>query len=257
MMKVLSVIGISGSGKTSTVETIIQGLKKRRYSVGSVKDIHFEAFAIDTPGTNTHRHRQAGAELVTARGLKETDILYPESLPIDKILSNYHQDWVVLEGVREINAPKIVCGHDWEGVDSLLGPDTLAIAGRVANTGAPEYKGIPVLNAQANPQELVEFIEDTVGERLPDFTADCCGLCGMSCRQLLAAIIAGEKKWEDCLLHQHVKLRIGGRDITMVPFVQEVLARTLTALISTLEGYEPGQQVELVLGRKPKGEAMP
>lgn len=248
-MKIVSVIGISGSGKTSTVETIIRGLKGRRYSVGSVKDIHFEAFAIDTPGTNTDRHRQAGAELVTARGLKETDILYPESLPIEKILSFYHQDWVVLEGVREINAPKIVCGHDWTGVDSLLGPDTLAIAGRIANTGIQEYRGIPVLNAQAQPQELVAFVEEKVGESLPDFTADCCGLCGMSCRELQGAIIRGEKGREDCLLRQDVKLKIGGRDITMVPFVQDILARTMTALTSTLEGYESGQEIQLVLGR--------
>ncbi|MGI6365419.1 MAG: molybdopterin-guanine dinucleotide biosynthesis protein MobB [Bacillota bacterium] len=244
-MKLISVIGISGSGKTTTVETIIRGLRERRYSVGSVKDIHFEAFAMDTPGTNTHRHRQAGAELVTARGLRETDILYPESLAMEKILSFYTQEWVVLEGVAEINAPKIVCGHDWEGVDALLGPDTLAVAGQVANAGLREYKGLPVLNAVDRPRELVDLVLARVGERLPDFTAECCGLCGMSCRELLAAIIRGEKGREACLLRQEVKLKIGGREITMVPFVQEVLARTLTALASTLEGYEPGQKIEI------------
>lgn len=244
-MKVISVIGISGSGKTTTVETIIRGLKEKRYSVGSVKDIHFEAFAMDTPGTNTHRHRQAGAELVTARGLKETDFLFPESLSMEKILSFYQQEWVVLEGVKELNVPKIVCGHDWQGVEALLGPGTLAIAGRVANTGAQEYKGIPVLNAVDRPQELVDFVLARVWERLPDFTVECCGLCGMSCRELSAAIIRGEKGREDCLLRQEVRLKIGGREITMVPFVQEVLARTVTALISTLDGYEPGQKIEV------------
>lgn len=246
-MKVISVIGISSSGKTTTVEAIIRGLKGRRYSVGSVKDIHFEAFAIDTPGTNTHRHRQAGASLVTARGLKETDILYPESLPMEKILTFYNQDWVVLEGVVEINAPKIVCGHDLQGVDKLLGHDTLAIAGQVSNTGIKEYKGLPVFNALTQAEELLEFVEEKINELLPDFSADCCGLCGMSCRELQAAIIRGEKDRGDCLLRQHVKLEIGGKEITMVPFVQEILSRTVIALASTLEGYEPDQELRLTL----------
>lgn len=252
-MKVLSVIGISGSGKTSTVEQIIRGLVKRRYSVGSVKDIHFEAFAMDTPGTNTHRHREAGAELVTARGLKETDILFPAKLPMEKILEFYNHDWVVLEGVREINAPKIVCGHDQQGIDKLLGQDTLAIAGVFSNSGCREYKGVPVFNALTQQEELLALVEERVCDRLPDFTVQCCGLCGMSCRELLAEIIRGEKERRDCTLLQAVELKIGGRDITMVPFVQEVLARTLTALVSTLEGYEPGKEIGIQLPADPSG----
>jgi len=244
-MKVVSVIGITQSGKTTTVETIIQGLKARRYSVGSVKDIHFEAFAIDTPGTNTDRHRQAGAELVTARGLKETDILYPHRLPMERILECYTQDWVVLEGVKDINAPKIICAHDEAGIDKLLGPDTFAIAGKIANTGIREYKGIPVYNAIQRPQELVQFVEDKVSRRLPDFSQECCGLCGMSCRELLAEIIQGKRSREDCLLRQKVELKIGDKDITMVPFVQQILEQTLTALVSTLDGYEPGKKIEI------------
>ena len=79
-MKVFSVVGITQSGKTSTVESIIGELKRRRYSVGSVKEIHFEAFAIDTPGSNTYRHRQQALPGYRP-GLQETDILYPLRLP--------------------------------------------------------------------------------------------------------------------------------------------------------------------------------
>ncbi|MDD2283477.1 MAG: molybdopterin-guanine dinucleotide biosynthesis protein MobB [Eubacteriales bacterium] len=245
-MKVFSVIGITQSGKTNTVEKIIGELSRRRYSVGSVKDIHFEAFAIDTPGTNTYRHRQAGASLVTARGLKETDILYPLSLPIEKILEFYDQDWVVLEGVREINAPKIICAHDEEGIEDLLDASAIAIAGQVANTGLKEYKGLPVFNALTQAVELTDYVVAKVPRRLPDFDAKCCGLCGMSCRELLAEIIRGEKKRVDCLLRQTVQLKIGGKPVTMVPFVQEILTNALTALVSTLDGYEQGKEISLV-----------
>lgn len=245
-MKVFSVIGITQSGKTSTVENIISQLRHRRYSVGSVKDIHFEAFAIDTPGSNTYRHRQAGSSLVTARGLKETDILYPLRLPIARVLDFYDQDWVVLEGVREINAPKIICAHDEEGIEDLLDAGAIAIAGQVANTGLKEYKGLPVFNALTQAVELTDYVVAKVPRRLPDFDAKCCGLCGMSCRELLAEIIRGEKKRENCLLRQTVQLKIGGKPVTMVPFVQEILTNALTALVSTLDGYEQGKEISLV-----------
>ncbi len=52
-MKVLTVTGLSGSGKTTVIENLIKELKRRGYSIGSVKEIHYEAFAIDTPGKNT------------------------------------------------------------------------------------------------------------------------------------------------------------------------------------------------------------
>ena len=246
-MKILSVIGISSSGKTTTVECIIRELVRRRYSVGSVKDIHFEEFAIDTPGSNTERHKEAGANLVTARGLKETDILFPFKLSIDRILDFYSQDWVVLEGVREVNAPKIVCAHSIEEIDRLLGPDTIAISGVVSNTGIVDYKGIPVFNPLNQQVELADYLEQKVFTRLPDFTAKCCGLCGLSCRDLLAAIVRGDKGREDCILQQQVELKVGGKDITMVPFVQEILARTIISLASTLDGYESHKELKIVV----------
>ena len=86
-MKVFSVVGITQSGKTTTIENIIKELRGRGYSVGSVKEIHFEEFAIDTEGTNTFRHKEAGSQLVTARGNYETDMLFQEKLHIDRLLS--------------------------------------------------------------------------------------------------------------------------------------------------------------------------
>ena len=75
-MKVISICGISDSGKTTTAEHIIKELRRRGYSVGSVKEIHYDQFKMDTEGSNTDRHRRAGSQLVTARGKYETDILF-------------------------------------------------------------------------------------------------------------------------------------------------------------------------------------
>src|SRR5690554_3127887 len=189
-MRVFSVFGISGSGKTTTIEKIISELKKRRYTVGSVKDIHFEAFAIDTPGSNTDRHRKAGSQLVTARGLFETDVLYQEHLPIEQILTHYDHDFVVLEGETEGNFPRIVTAHNVAEIEERLNPSVFAIAGKIANE-IDEYKGIPVINALIDVEKLVDLIEEKVYSRLPDFPPECCSGCGMSCRELGEKILQG------------------------------------------------------------------
>ena len=60
-LRVVSIVGPSGSGKTSLVEALLDAFDDRR--VATVKSIHHD-IEPDTPGTDTHRHRTAGAEAV-------------------------------------------------------------------------------------------------------------------------------------------------------------------------------------------------
>ncbi len=245
-MKVLSVFGISGTGKTTTIENIIRELKKRRYSVGSVKEIHFEEFAIDLEGSNTDRHRKAGAELVTARGFYETDILYPSKLSVDQILRHYHHDYVVLEGVTDRPCPRIVTARTTEEIDQRIVDDyVFAISGQISNA-LSEYKGIPVINALTDIGKLVDLIEEKVYDILPDFPAQCCTACGYSCQELGIKILNGEAKREDCILSNGlVKLYLDGDEIEMVPFVQSILGNAVLGVVKELDGYKPGMQIKV------------
>ncbi|MBA1334481.1 MAG: hypothetical protein HPY66_2330 [Firmicutes bacterium] len=247
-MKVFSVFGITQSGKTTTIENIIRELKRRRYSVGSVKEIHFEQFAIDKEGTNTYRHRMAGSELVTARGYYETDVLFPRMLEMDEILKFYNHDFVVLEGVTDCNAPKIVTAHSTQEVDERLDDTVFAISGKLANM-MTEYRGIPVISAIEDIERLVDLIEDKVYEKLPDFPPECCTACGHSCKELGAKILKGEAKREDCIISKgRVKLLVDGREISMVPFVQNILFNAVEGVVKELEGYRPGASIEVRIG---------
>jgi molybdopterin-guanine dinucleotide biosynthesis adapter protein len=248
-MKVFSVIGITKSGKTTTVENIITELKKRRFSVGSVKEIHFEEFAMDQEGTNTHRHKVAGSELVTARGFQETDVLYQGMLAIDEILKHYHHEYVVLEGSRDTNCPKIITAHTIEEVDERLDETVFAISGVLSNT-MKEYKGIPVINATTDIESLVDFIEEKVFEKLPDFPAECCSECGYAgCRDFGGNILKGNTKREQCtIMDSNVKLSMGGRQVEMVPFVQKLLNNAVLGVVKELNGYESGSPIEIKIG---------
>ncbi|MCL2855541.1 MAG: molybdopterin-guanine dinucleotide biosynthesis protein MobB [Defluviitaleaceae bacterium] len=249
-MKIFSICGISGSGKTTTIEAIISELVRRGYKVGSVKDIHNQQFAIDPrQDSNTNRHKQAGATLVTARGLGETSILYPNRLPVDKILDAYERegyDWVVLEGVDCIKIPTIVTAHSMDDLAQKWSDMAFAASGRISSE-IDGYEGKPAIDATTNVQQLVDLVELGVYSRLPNFPDECCMVCGYSCNGLAAAIIAGEKRRSDCVADKGVELLINGRPIKMVPFVQEILKNALVGVVSTLEGYEKGCDIEVRL----------
>ena len=211
-MKVFSVVGITQSGKTTTIENIIKELRRRKYSVGSVKEIHFEDFAIDTEGTNTYRHKEAGSQLVTARGNYETDILFQEKLPVNKLLEFYDQDFVILEGITDIKVPKIISAHNEKEVLERLDDSVFAISGRISNT-IDELNGIPVINSIDDVERLVDLIEEKVYDKLPDLPK--------------------------------VKLQIDGKNIEMVPFVEKILSNTVLGIVKELEGYQEGKEINI------------
>ncbi|MFZ5973996.1 MAG: (Fe-S)-binding protein, partial [Bacillota bacterium] len=217
-------------------------------SVGSVKEIHFEEFAMDTEGTNTDRHKKAGSQLVTALGLNETDILFGEKLPIRQVLSCYSHDYVVLEGVSDIFAPKIITAHNTKEIDERLDACVFAISGVIAKE-LDEYKGLPVINCMKEPERLVELACEKVFTMLPNIDPKCCGACGYSCEALCKRILAGEAKREDCpLSFGTVRLSINGKNITMAPFVQKILQNAVLGVVRELDGYQPYAPVRIEIG---------
>jgi molybdopterin-guanine dinucleotide biosynthesis protein B len=59
-MKIFGFAGWSGSGKTTLIEKLIPRLAGRGLRVSLIKHAH-HSFDVDTPGKDSHRHRQAGA----------------------------------------------------------------------------------------------------------------------------------------------------------------------------------------------------
>ena len=258
-MKVLSFVGYSDSGKTATIELVIKELIKRGYRVGAVKEIHNEGFAIDAEtGSNTRRHRAAGAELVTARGLTETDVLYPEKLDMKKILALYAgYDYVVCEGVRDYVVPIILTGSSAADLEKKLadkpegraenwGSLVFAVSGRVADE-IEAYKGLPAISAVKDVAALVDLIEEKVFDLLPNAEEGRCGSCGGDCWTMAAKILRGEAKREDCLGNAGVDLVINGKRIDMQPFMERMLAKTVLGMLSEYKGFVEGAEVNLTI----------
>lgn len=245
-MKVFSVYGYTKSGKTTVVEAMIRELSKRRFSVGSIKEIHYEDFKLDTPSTNTGRHRSQGANPVTARGYSETDIMYDSQLTLPQILEHYHQEFVICEGVTDYNLPKILTAKTVDELEERWEYGLFAISGRVAEILGETYKGIPVINVLKEPEKLCKLVLNKVFELLPDVDEKCCFQCGFGCRVLTDKIINNEASRDDCIQKtSSTKLFINGKEIGMVPFVEEILRNACLGVVSTLEGYHKESRIEI------------
>jgi molybdopterin-guanine dinucleotide biosynthesis protein MobB len=62
-MKRIHILGRKNHGKTTLVVELVEHLRARGLRVGTIKHTH-HAHELDTPGKDSHRHRQAGASVV-------------------------------------------------------------------------------------------------------------------------------------------------------------------------------------------------
>jgi len=58
----VSIVGKSGSGKTTFLEKLIRSFKKQGYRGGTIKH-HLHDFEMDRQGKDSWRHKQAGSEI--------------------------------------------------------------------------------------------------------------------------------------------------------------------------------------------------
>jgi len=109
--KVILIVGYKKVGKTTLIERLIPELSSRGYRVGTVKHHHSDfPVTVDTAGTDTWRHRQAGAASVALA--TPTDIAMfrdnENSVSLDEIvLALGATDIVLVEGFHEEARAKI------------------------------------------------------------------------------------------------------------------------------------------------------
>jgi formylmethanofuran dehydrogenase subunit E len=100
--KVLLIVGYKKVGKTTLIEKLIPELTSRGYRVGTVKHHHSDCtVAVDSSGTDTWRHRRAGATSVAL--VTPTDVALfrdaEEVASLDQIIATLPEtDLVLVEG---------------------------------------------------------------------------------------------------------------------------------------------------------------
>lgn len=166
-MKIVTIVGIRKSGKTSTVTALIEAIRRRGKKVGTCKTVFCPTFSMDKSTSNTAKHRRAGSELVCARARFETTFLYPEALPLSKVLDAYKDcDYVLLEGDYYAPVPRIVCAHLAEDALMRMNSRTLAFSGRISEKTEIELP-LPRFNALDNADALLDYIDQKIPDIMP------------------------------------------------------------------------------------------
>ncbi|MFB6109280.1 MAG: molybdopterin-guanine dinucleotide biosynthesis protein B [Halodesulfurarchaeum sp.] len=114
-MRVLAVAGYRNSGKTSLVETLLGAFPADRH-VATIKSLHHDV-DFDTAGTDTYRHRTAGADTVVGmtphRTVEFRTAGKADGLSVADRLAELRArdvDWVVVEGFKAAPLPTILVG---------------------------------------------------------------------------------------------------------------------------------------------------
>ena len=164
-------------------------------------------------------------------------------------------DYVVLEGVSDFPCPVIVTGHTTQDLDIKINERTFLISGVISSNNeifndknSYKYKNIRALDALTDIETIVDIIEAKVFEVLPDFDAKCCMACGYDCYGFCTAVLRGELKRNDCVdSNKIVSLKIDGKYIPMVPFVQNILKNAVNGIVKELDGYSEKAKIEICI----------
>ena len=127
------VTGWKNSGKTTLVTRLITALSEKGLRVSSIKHAHHR-FDIDTPGTDSYRHREAGATevaLVSSKRVALMREIFDETEPsladIAKLMAPC--DIIIIEGYKRERHPKIeVRRKDARQIPALSATDPTIIA---------------------------------------------------------------------------------------------------------------------------------
>ena len=164
-----AVIGVAGwknSGKTTLAERLVAELFARGRVVSTVKRAHHDA-DVDREGTDSFRHRQAGASEVLLATPRRWALMHElrdgDEPPLEELLARLSPcDIVLVEGYK-------AGGHAKIEVRRLAAKDRAPFPASanviaIAADHAIEDAGVPVFSLDA-VAEIADFIETTAGLR--------------------------------------------------------------------------------------------
>lgn len=211
MIPIISVVGLSSTGKTTLLEKLIQELKQRGYRIAAIKHAAQE-LDMDKPGTDSTRLAQAGADAVW---VSSTHGLYmhrrmKRDLRLEE-LSYYAGpgfDLILAEGFKESAGPKI------EVHRKVIGGEIISLP----------HQLLAVVSDEPLDVDVPLFSWEEIGELA----------------ELIEANFLAEPPAE-----AEMELFVEEKPIALNPFMVNILNRTVSAMVSVLKGVGEIRSVSL------------
>ena len=171
-MKVFGITGWKNSGKTTLVTRLVSLMSGYGLRVSTIKHVHC-GFDIDHPGTDSYRHREAGAEQVLLasgqRWALMNEIRAESEAELDELLAELSPvDIVIVEGFKMGNQPKIQVVRPQYNTGRLSG-DVQPIVAIASNekVNPADYDCDGPLLPLDNVEAIADFILDYCGLTRP------------------------------------------------------------------------------------------
>ena len=163
-MKVISIIGYSGSGKTYLIEFLIKKFKSEfNFEVSVVKYIH--EHGIGEEGKDSSRFSESGAVFSVIKNKFNQNAIYlNKQISLDALInwlnkSPYKVDLIIIEGFRNVSYPTILCVKELQDIEVQLNTNVKLISGlitlnKVSKEREPQ---IPIFSIQQNFERFTKI----------------------------------------------------------------------------------------------------
>ena len=211
MPQIVTFIGWHDSGKTTLATQVVSHLKEAGYRVAVIKSSKETGIVFDTPGTDTDKHRQAGA---------------------DSILFIAPDQMVLMTG--NSNHSLITLAHRYfSDVDIVIGE------------GFKQARHVAKIEVyRSNDQRLQDRVSGVIAVATDQDIAGDYVFRLHESREIASFI---EKRFlqEPRRGAERASLLVNGNKIPLKKFVQESLAGTVTGFVKSLKSTENIQEIEL------------
>ncbi|MEE9313693.1 MAG: molybdopterin-guanine dinucleotide biosynthesis protein B [Rhizobiaceae bacterium] len=166
MSKVFGVTGWKNSGKTTLVCKLVSEFTARGFRVSTVKNAHHN-FSIDTKGTDSYAHREAGAGEVALVSDKRWVLMHEVqsngAMPsLETILGKLAPcDLVLVEGFKKSAIPKIECRREGSIKDDPIWPNNESVIALASEKNENQSNHPHFLIDDVSG--IADFIAQTVG----------------------------------------------------------------------------------------------
>lgn len=267
---VIAVVGEKKSGKTTVIELLVKLLAAKGYATCVLKHVSEPSFSIDTPGKDSWRFTQAGAQTVLTVARNEVSTIRKVDttpLELDQLIAfaGDDNDLIFLEGFKGLveaddRIPKIITAKTISAAETRVKECRNILLLDIQGCEQGSTLGYPCLDLLKDPVGTREFVDEgvipiietaRVWKRLPDLD---CGKCGYtSCRGLAEAVARGGdiNKCDAISGPSGLEALIGSKRIPMKEFVQEIIRKSVLGMLSSLKETDvDGTEDVTILVRK-------
>ena len=217
MTAIITFIGWHDSGKTTLATQVVAHLKTFGYTVGVIKSSNDTGVVFDSPGTDTDKHRQAGADSILFVAPDQMVLQMPHSeLSLTALAHRYFAD------------ADIVIGEGFKGA-----------------------RRVPKIEVVRNESQMLRNEVHGVIAVATDLDIAGDSVFRLDEAREIAAFIRKRFLREGKKSAERVSLLVNGNKIPLKDFVQEAMGGTVAGFIRSLKCTDDASEIELRIKLSP------